>query len=850
MTRLGGPCPTGSGRTAVARRAPANLACYYGPMAEFVGTLRTAADHLRGDLRQAMRALARRPGFTLPAVATLALGIGGTTAMFSVADALLLRPLPYPEPAAIVTVSMGSSDSPVPWIDTINLATLRDEAASFESVAAYSPAPLSPVFGVEGSGTLSGRMVSPAVFTVLRATPHLGRLFVADDARPGADGVVVLSFDAWTNRFGSDPGIVGTSIALDGAAHTVVGVLPDGFYFPTRAEEFWKPLVIRPFRLPSAENGRTGFASFHAAIARLRPGVSTTRAAAEAGVLLLGTRTLSVVPLRDELAREYRPALLALAGATALVLLIACINVGGLLLARGVTRRQSLAVRAALGAGRGRLVRQLLSESLVLGLGGGAVGVAMAGGLLRAAPALVPGSAAWSDAAGLDGRVVVVAVGLSVAAGLLAGIVPALQWSRLNLTRTLNEGGATSTGGVGQPRANRAWGGVVAGQVAVAVVLLVGAGLLLRSFVALVVIDRGYDPAGVVTARLSGADTIVAAGRTGLPALIERLDGLTRLPGVEAAGLASDMPLVSGPTVTVALRPPGRDGFVEVRVRVASPGYFRALGLRVRSGRVVTDRDTAAGPPVAVINETLAREVFGGDPAVGRQLRLLPFETPLQVIGVVADVREVGLDSAERYGEVYLSVRQPAAPAALALHRVPEAPFVAVRTTLEPEAAVAFLGEAVAGAAPYARLDDVRTLEDRLSASVASPRFHALLAAAFSALALLLAATGIYGLLSFVTSERRREMGLRLALGARRGDILALVVGRGAALVVLGLAAGVPAAAGATRLLDSFLFGVGQLDGRTFLAAPLVVAAAALLACWLPARRVSRVDPAATLRAE
>ena len=531
------------------------------------------------------------------------------------------------------------------------------------------------------------------------------------------------------------------------------------------------------------------------------------------------------------------------------MLLIACINVSGLLLARGVTRRQSLAICAALGAGRGRLVRQLLSESLVLGLGGGAIGVAMAGWLLRAAPALVPGSVAWRDAVGLDGRALFVAVGLSVATGLMAGVVPALQWSRLNLTRALNEGSTTSTVGFRQPRANRVWGAVVVGQVAVAVVLLIGAGLLLRSFVALVVIDRGYDPVNVVTARLSGADTIVAAGRTGLPTLIERLNGLTRHPGVEAAGVTSDMPLVSGPTVTVGLRTPDRDEFVQVRVRLASAGYFSALGLRVHSGRAFTDSDTDAGPPVAVINETLSREVFRGDPPVGQQLRLPPY-TPLQVIGVVADVREVGLDAAERYGEVYLSVRQPETAGTFKLDHLPEAPFVAVRTTRDPEAVVTFLGEAVAEVNPYARLVDVRTLEERLSESVASPRFHALLAATFSALALILAATGIYGLLSYVTSERRREMGLRLARGARRADILALVVGQGAALVALGLAAGLPAAAVAMHLLESFLFGIARLDSRTFLAAPLVLATAALLACWLPARHVSRIDPATILRVD
>ena len=270
-------------------------------MAGIFGKLCIATDHLRGDLRQSVRALARRPAFTLPAVVTLALGIGGTTAMFSIVDALLLRPPPYPDPAAIVTVATGASDARVPWVATSDLQILRDEGASFESVAEYGPLSQSLVFGADGSSTLTGRVVSPSVFTVLRATPHLGRLFVAADAHPGADRVVLLSFDAWTSRFAADPDVVGTSIVLDGAAHTVVGVLPEGFYFPTLAEEFWKPLVIQPFRMPSAENGQTGFVSFHAAIARLRPGVSPTRAAAEANVLLLGARTLTVVPLQDEL---------------------------------------------------------------------------------------------------------------------------------------------------------------------------------------------------------------------------------------------------------------------------------------------------------------------------------------------------------------------------------------------------------------------------------------------------------------------------------------------------------------------------------------------------------------------
>ena len=828
--------------------------------------LTAVADVVSRDLHHAVRVNTRRAAFALTTLATLALGIGANTAMFSIADAVLFRRLPYTDPDAVVSVSTqhGPVDASSTFISDIERHALLEEASSFAHIAAYGLASWSAVLGADSAGgILVGRHVSPSIFAVLQTAPHRGRLFSEDDAVAGADRVILLSFPAWTNRFGSDPDIVGTSVILGGQTHEIVGVLAEGFYFPTPAEEFWKPLVVTPFRQPSEENP-TGLISFHSAIGRLRSGVSADQAAAEARVLLqrrivgqtsddpastvLPQLQARVVPLQEALTREYRPALLVLTVATTLVLLIACINISGLILARGMTQRHALAVRAALGASRGRLVRQLLTETLVLGFGGGVLGLAVAAGLLGVVPALLPGNVVWIEAAGLNGSALLLALGLSVVAGLVAGTLPAFQLSRVDLARTLNEGVAMSSSTHGFPRlrANRAWGALVVGQVAIALVLLISAGLLLRTFVALSTFDRGYDSADVVTARLSGADTII--GGAGLPALVGRLEELVRMPGVEAVGLSSGMPLANGSPFFVGMRTPQKDNLVETRVWLVSPGYFDALRLRVLSGRTFTTRDTAAAKPVTVVNETLARALFGEEPAVGQQLGVPPLETLLEVIGVVADVRDPGVNAAERYGEVYVSVHQPDAAVTFTGAGIPEVPFLAVRATLDPSAVVPFLRASVADVSPYARLDDVQTLNARMSESVASPRFHSILASSFASLALILAVIGIYGLVSYTVSERRQEVAVRMVLGARRGDIVSLVVGQGAVLVVVGIAVGMAAGVMATHLLESFLFGVSPGDRLTFVAMPLVLAATALLACYLPVRRTDTVAPTDALR--
>ena len=852
-------------------------------------------DTLLRDVRHAVRSLARQRGFTLAALTTLALGIGANAAMFSIVYGLVLRPLPYPDSGSIVRVGRspaGMSRSSLA-LDNYTLEVLLDEAESFEHLAAYRPL-AAEWAGRDGSVRLEGAAVSPALFPLLRATPRLGRLFTEDEAREGADQVVLLSYGAWTTRFGSDPEVVGTVLDIDGVPRTVVGVLAEGFYFPTPDAELWTPFVLPTFEPPASQSpddlrGRTFVFINVSALGRLRAGASPEQAAAEVRTilerrddpLLGGLRGRNreaggppafdtrVIPLQEAMTAQYRPPLLALSGATGLVLLIACVNVAGLLLARGVTRRRALAVAAALGAGRGRLVRQLLTESVILGLGGGVLGLAAAAGVLRAVPALVPGDVARLDDVGIGGAALAFTLGLSALVGLAFGAVPAFQWSRAHLVRVIDEGSAQAAGGFRLLRANRTRASLAVVQVALALMLLVGAGLLLRSFVTLVTVDRGYDPANVITARTLHPDVRLTPGmmtpeaRDAIEAVSRRfhvalLDGMARLaalPATAAVGLSSNVPLAGGGGMQVLLRVAGRPAPADLRetprtsVQLVSPGWFDVMRLRLRAGRFPTRLD-GGGPGVVVVNETLAREIFGGEPAVGQRLLLSRAggrgEESWEVIGVVADVLYGGMPAGESEPEVFVSAHQiDRAPASLF-----NTPLVSVRTAGDPLAVVPFLREVVAEAHPAATVVDVMTMDARLSAVFAQPRFYAVLVGGFAALALFLAAFGVYGLLSFTVAQRRREIGVRMALGARRRDILALVVGQGALLVTAGAVAGSLGAFASSRLIESFLVGVEARDDVTFVAAPLLLVGVAFLACWLPARRATRIDPMEALRVE
>ena len=842
-------------------------------------------DDLARDLRHAVRGVARSSGFTAAVVIILALGTGVTTAMFGVIYGVLIRPLPYPDGERIVRVGQEPRRMPggPVYLSARAIEQVREAAESFEQLTAY-PAFMFEWIAPDGARPW-GAPVSPALLRLLGARPHLGRLFTDDEARIGADGVVLLSHHAWTRRFGANPDVVGTVIDVYNEPRTVVGVLAEGFYFPGPTVEVWTPYVLR------AEEATV------IVLGRLRPGASPERAATEVGAILRrmdgaaaghssrdgsgrarrdalerDARVTRVIPLLEEMVGAYRPALLALAGATLLVLLIACVNVAGLLLARGVARRRELAVRGALGAGRGRIVRQLLTESVLLGLAGGVLGLATAAIVLRAVPALVPGAVTRLDEVGLDGVVLAFTLGLSVAVGLLFGAVPALQWSGRRLLRTLVEGSAQATGGFGLLRGNRTRAVLAAAQVALALMLLVGAGLLLRSFVGLITLDRGYDPAQVIAAdarfpfaigRFDPWERFIeyeASKRRFYGELAEAMDRLSRLPAVEAAGVSSRLPLAGAGSVIRQVQVDGGPALgnprelPEALLRVASPGYFDAMRLRLVGGRLFTRRDGTGAPRVLVVNETFAREVLGGAPAVGRRVRFAGAgsvnsagdDVPWEVIGIVADVMYDALSTTGTEAEAYAPVRQIDAAPTFEYGF----PMVVVRTSGDPLAAVPFIREAVAETRPGASVATVATMDARLSSAVAQPRFYAVVVGGFAVLAILLSAFGVYGLLSYTVAQRRGEIAIRMALGARRGDVLALVVRQGAALVAAGAVVGLAAAWASSRVLDSFIYGITTDDLLTFVAAPLALVTAALFACYVPARRATRIEPMEVLRFE
>ena len=692
----------------------------------------------------------------------------------------------------------------------------------------------------------------------------------------------------WTRRFGSDADIVGTLVDLDGEPHIVVGVLPDGFDFPNPANEFWTPLVIPPL-VPSSMDDptevRTVVNLVFGGLGRLRSGVSPEQAATEARTILqtsgasLRARAgenqppgdgrevdVRVVPLLEEMVGQYRPALVVLTGATALVLLIACTNVAGLLLTRAVTRQRMFAVCAALGAGRSQLVRQTLIESVMLSLVGGMLGLAAAVVILGVVPALVPVDVARLDEVGIDQATVAFTVGLSVFVGLLSGAVPAMQWSRLDLTRTLKEGNAQSAAGFRLFRANRSRAVLVMAQVALALVLLIGTGLLLRSFVGLVTFDRGYDPANLTSAaavfpfssRLSTSPEVMADsadhyGRLHAQLLDEMTARLEPLPDVEAFGLSRSLPFEMDHASETLLRlagtpmPSDPNEMVRTKVRIVSPGHFEAMRFRLRDGRILNDLDGPESPRVLVANETLARRLFGNGPAVGQRV-MDPLSKAWEVVGVVGDIVYEGLElTAEPQAEAFYPMVQVAGERGFGWSsRV----FVTVRTTSDSLAVVPFLREALTATDPQARLDSVTTMEARLATAVAEPRFYAVFVGSFAGLALLLAALGIFGLLSYTVTQRQGEIGIRMALGARRGDILALVTRQAGVLVAVGAATGLAGATASSRVLERLLYGVATDDPLTFAAATLVLVAVALVACLPPARRATRINPLTTLRYE
>jgi putative ABC transport system permease protein len=827
------------------------------------------------DVRQGLRMVARNPGFTAVAIATLALGIGANTAIFSVVNAVLLRPLPYAGSDRLVRVSEegglmrkggrgGGPGGPggSSFITSGTFKDWRESSRTLDGLAAYQPRSYT-LTGVGEPVRLRGTAVSTSMFPMLRATPSQGRLFAANEDRPGEDQVAIISEQLWTRQFGRRADIVGKPITLDDRQVTVVGVLPASFYFPDHESELWTPMTIN---IAPQQPGQMIVMVF-SAIGRLKDGASVSQAEAE-GTAASGRNqpppppgadsstpltpaVVRLVPLQAEMVAGVRPALLVLTAAVGFVLLIAAANIANLLLTRGAGRQRELAVRTALGARPRRLARQLLTESMLLAVGGGILGVGLALVLQRALPAISPGNIPRIDEVAVDGRVLLFASLMSLASGLLFGLAPALQGSRVDVVSTLGDAGIQRMGGFRFLKGNRLRSVLVVVEVALSTVLLIGGGLLVRSFIRLIDVNPGYDSANVITAQIGLPET-----RYGMPGrqsafFDQLLQRVAAVPGVQSAGTTKALPLVPG-TMIIGFgivgqpRPNDPRDFPRASTRIVSAGYAEAMGLELVAGRLFSAHDDAGTPPVVMVSESLARQYLGGtDKAIGARLQLFAPQ-PMEVVGVVGDVRHTGLD-AEPQPEVYALSRQ--LPPDVRFGRVGTTALV-VRTSGDPLRVVPFLRRAVMDVDRDVPLDNVMTMEARLSASVAAPRFYALLLGLFALMALLLAAIGIYGVLSYNVSQRHREIGVRMALGAAGGDILSLVLGQGLTLAVVGVAIGVAGAFATTRFLRTLLFGITLTDPVTYAGITVLLTGVALLACWIPARRAIRVDPMTALRYE
>jgi putative ABC transport system permease protein len=802
------------------------------------------------DVRYGARLLRHAPGFAAVAIATLALAIGANTAILSVVHSILLRPLGYADPGRLVVLLHQGRNPVAPG----NFLDWRARSRSFEAMGAaeyWTP----NLLGGDSPTKLWALRLTPEILPILGVRPALGRFFLPSET---ADGhVAVIGHGLWQRRFGSDPAVVGKTISLDGEPYTIVGVMPPSFHFApfwaTQAE-LWAPLDLAP-------RAASRTASSLRVFARLRQGVSIAQARAEVAAITAtlerefpGTnRDVQVMALQEKVVGNVRPVLLVLVGAVALVLLLACANVANMLLARASARQKEMALRTAIGASRGRTIRQLVTESLVLAAAGGVAGVALGAWGLRALLALAPAETPRLADVRLDPRILLATFALSLVTGVAFGLAPALQGSATSgrLQDALKEGGSAGT--------RRAMGllrGLFVGaEVAIALVLLVGAGLMVRSFLALQTIDPGFDPRGVVALEVSVAGTGQAEpGRRAVlyPQILERIAGL---PGVRAAGAINHLPIAGdiwGWPYRIEGRPTPRPGESPVAAyRAVMPGYFAAMRLPILRGRDVAPSDTASAPGVVLVNEFLANRVWPGEDPIGKRLSFDGSdEDPawVTVIGVVKNgVREEWREEPD--DEIFLAALQRKGLVESAKPQEAYLTFVA-RTDGDPATLAPSLRSAIWALDRTLPISEVQTMESVAFRATGSARFQTQLLAIFAATAALLAAIGIYGVMSFTISKRTREIGVRMALGADRRDVLRLVVGQGMSVALAGAGAGLAGALLLTRLMRGLLYGVGPSDPVTYAAVALLLLAIALAASYLPARRASRIDPISALRRE
>ena len=812
------------------------------------GRTNLLADFLH-DLSYAIRLQRKNPGFTIVAVIALALGIGANTAIFSVVNTVLLQPLPYKDPERLVMVWEEATKAGYPQ-DTptaANYVDWRDQNQSFEGMAAIDETS----FNLTGSGDperLEGRRVSTSLFPLLGVEPQLGRVFTAAEDQPGSERVVLLSYALWQRTFGGDTGIVGKTLTLNGAGYTVVGVMPARFQFPTRDDEAWVPIAMT--RDEATNRGR----HYLQVVAKLKPGVTLPQA--QADMSTIATRLQKqypqtntdlgavITPLHEHLVGDIKPALLILLGAVGLVLLIACANVANLLLARAAVRQKEIAVRVALGARQQRLVRQFLTESVALSILGGVVGLVIAYAGLVVLKSFIPENVSQAAQISIDYKVLGFTLLVSVVTGLIFGLAPALQAVRFNQIETLKEGGRdAATGGSGK----RLRGLLVMAEVATSLVLLIGAGLLINSFLRLRKVDPGFKTDNLLTMKIVLPDAKYEETAQRAAFYTELIQRLQSIAGVKSAAVTTNLPLyLQGNSISINIEgrpepPPGQEPIIVTRV--ISPSYFDTMSIPLLKGRQLTDQDTNKSPDVVVISETMAHRYWPGEEAVGKRIAVGTVRSPedwIQVIGVVKDVRQFELN-ADPKPQMYLTYRQ---------HGFFDARDLVVKTDVDPSSMAGTVRKAVWEIDKDQPVSNIRTMEDILADSIARQRFSMLLLAIFASVALVLAAVGIYGVMSYSVAQRTHEIGIRMALGAQTGAVLKLAVGYGLKLVVAGIAIGLIAAFALTRVMATLLFGVTATDPTTFTLISLLLVAVAAIASYIPARRATRVNPIIALRYE
>jgi putative ABC transport system permease protein len=805
------------------------------------------------DVRYGARSLRKSPAFTAVAVITLALGIGANTAIFSVVNAVLLRPLPYPNAGRIAAIQELNEKGSRVQVTAANFLDWRRQNTVFEHLAAILTRPSNLNAGDEAE-QINLAMTSAEFFEVFGVRPESGRFFLPEDEKAGHAPVAVISHGLWQRRFGGDPSAVGKSVTLDGQTYTIIGVAPAGFQYPDKTEVWIPPFQLVPTLGPQMDLERTRGFGFLSAVGLLKPGVTVGRANDEMTVITSRLRQQypeannnrfdRVESLQTNIVGESSTALLLLLGAVGLVLLIACANVANLLLARAASRVKEIAVRLALGATRLRVVRQLLVESVLLSLAGGGGGLLFGWWGVSLVRGLLPSDFPRAQAIGVDLRVLGFTFLVSFVTGVLFGLAPALRATNPDLNESLKEGGR---GAAGDGRRSHVRSLLVVSEVALSLMLLVGAGLLFRSFLRLQEVELGFRPERVLTFRIAPSGPNFTRDPQ-YSAFYRQVAERTRaLPGVDAVGVINTLPLSKGPTSAVQVegRPTlTKDKWPRVNYRSVSPDYFRAVGVPVLKGRAFDAHDDESAPLVVIVNQSLARRDFPGEDPVGKRINTGGTGADgqpvwLQIVGVVGDVRSLELGS-EPTPEIYTSYLQD--------------PFAGmsfvVRTSVEPEGLVSSVREAVRQVDRAQPVTEFREMGQIVNEAAAQPRFNSLLLAVFACLSLLLAAAGIYGVMSYGVTQRTREIGLRMALGAQTGDVLRLVLGRGMGLTLLGAALGLAASFGLTRVLRSQLFGVSETDPLTFAGVTLLLTFVALLACYIPARRATRVDPLIALRYE